>query len=156
MNAAQVVGYEQHVGSKETFRFINRILQTGLALKHFETRKGWITTVRDSNLILVPRLDNRTNTDIIDDTNSVFVLNQTIQKQIADFHEEHRKVPSTGLISVMTMLEFFEQVHLFGFNFYGGPYPTHYWETCTKDGNNSHKWEIERNWIEQNERIIRI
>lgn len=148
MNAAPTTGYEEDVGEKTTFRFVNGLLQKGKTLNYTSTPKRWLERVREQDLILMP-LDQRSAEKarkMAMPSNTIYEFRDDFDSYINnDVKQYIGKVPSTGVLSTLFSLHIGAEVYLYGFGFHQEDVSNrHYWEDWETTHDGSHNWMRER------------
>lgn len=152
MNAAEVNGYEQYVGSRTTFRVVNTTVIKGQPLSYTETEKNWLSTVEGERLIFkyssirdilkgVHQAANR---------NDIYLISHNAHKWIKSFEESNGvKNVSLGLMSILLFNQLVDKINVFGFSFHQDPYDKrHYWERLGKHATTGgHNWTAEKNIV---------
>lgn len=148
LNAGPVEGWETDVGTKETARVVNCMIQSGNNLNNSIIPENVMEQWKHKYLILKPCL--KRNIQLISESekkNTVTQLNAVGKKRLNYYIKTCKGYPSTGLIAVWVMKHYVRDVTLFGF---GGGYeegePIHYYEETTPedlDGPVSHNWKWE-------------
>lgn len=163
MNAAPTEGYERDVGSKETFRFINGLLQKGKSLSYIDTQRNWLKTLENKNLILMPlgKIPREKAEKMAGRKNTIHTFNQPFKKYITeDIKKVIGKTLSTGVISTLLSKHISKEVHLYGFGFHQEKLKNrHYYENWNDSNDQSHNWLKEKKFLkklEQKNKSIHI
>jgi hypothetical protein len=151
-NAAPVKSYEKFVGSRTDFRFVNEVIMKGHTLEYTETKKNWLADVEGERLVMKPSKDKdyRNAVMLAGNENEIYFLSENAERKIKTFEKRHdvRKA-SLGLVGVVTMMNLFEKVTLFGFGFHqeDSLQKRHYWEKFNQEATGGHQWKQERRII---------
>lgn len=153
MNAAPVEGYEEDVGSRTDFRFVNGLLQKGKTLDYTSTPRNWLERVSGEDLILMP-LDPRSAEkarEQAEPQNQVREFCESFHDYINnDIKDYIGKVPSTGVLSTFFSLQVADTVYLYGFGFHQEAVgDRHYWEDWDSAHDGSHNWLRERALVDE-------
>ena len=156
-NSARVIGYEKHVGSKNDFRVLNGHTFAGTTDKirfpefdenFIPSLKGekFLTTYWDINLLLTGIMRNVNKNDL-------YVFTPEFKKY-CDSLVGHDRECSCGLLAIMFFISYFENVSLFGFNFYqeDNLENAHYYQKISSNTNTKpedyHKFDGEKKLME--------
>lgn len=154
MNAAEIYGFEPNVGEKETLRWINGALQFCREVRtHSQTERYWLNTVRNKNLFFVPRNNAmlRKGLEETHDSNTVHLATEHFKIHFNSLRDTFGRLPSTGTHAIRTAQDYFDEVHVIGFQWGDG----HYWEEfLRREDHLSHIWEVEKEWAHSQKDVI--
>tara|TARA_Y100000361_G_scaffold134050_1_gene132818 strand:- start:3511 stop:4260 length:750 start_codon:yes stop_codon:yes gene_type:complete len=133
-NLSRTDGYEKHTGSKTNFRVISGksfgyIDNPGYERHDFDFFKQ----CEGEHFILKPRSDGNFRHIVgglinnIDTLNPISVIPVTTMNDIST-HFEHMVEPSCGFLGTMVFMECFENINLYGFDWYEDTDNLHYYE----------------------------
>jgi len=148
MNAAEVKGHEEDVGSKTTFRLVNGLLQQGKTLNYTSTPSKWLEKIRNRNLIFVPVNERSLNIarNLTHDSNTIYELTEEFKDYISkDVKRKLNRHPSTGMFACLLFSCLCEHITLYGFGFHQEDVENrHYWEQWSDHHDGSHTWNKEK------------
>jgi hypothetical protein len=151
MNAAPVEGFEEDVGSRTTFRFVNGLLQKGKTLGYTSTPKRWLSQVEGEDLILMPVNDHSAASaeKLAGDSNVIRRFCDDFDNYINGAVKQYvGKVPSTGVLSALFALQVADRVRLYGYGFHQEDVEhRHYWEDWSDSHDGSHNWLREKTLV---------
>lgn len=160
-NDAPVEGYEEDVGCKTTFRFLNVLHQRGETLSHTsEGEEKFITTLRNETLIL-----KRANKEIRREAESLIhstcdalrvdrgcrnIYNKILNECLS-INVNINFTLSLGLQGIILFLPLCNRMNLFGYNLYQSENPSnyHYWEGFTEDKKGPHRYGREDELLDE-------
>lgn len=149
MNAAQIEGYENDVGSKTTFRIINGTLLKGHSVKVASKTNDWyIRTLTGENIIIGRTTREGRKTGVLNmlNKNDLYFPSSSAQTGVRHYEKKYNlRLASTGLFTILFFLEFFETVSVVGFGFHTEDLKIrHYWESYTSEHHVNHSWDKEK------------
>jgi hypothetical protein len=151
MNAAPTAKYEEDVGSRTTFRFINGLLQQGKTLEYTSTPRKWIGGLRDHRLILMPMKSQKVvdkARSMLHDSNTVYTLSEPFTEYMNRLKALLGKPPSSGVHCLAIAAALGGEVRGFGFGFHQEEIDNrHYWESWSGSHDASHSWKRERTLV---------
>ena len=148
LNNAPCSGFEEDIGEKTTFRFVNNMLSEGKSVKgEFELKS--LNQLYGSRLIFDVQ-DKELEFEIrkkLAAQNELYFISEEFAKEIKDLTENYNlKNLSSGLKATLLFAVLSNEVEVFGMNFYSNLGSSlHYWEDLSIDEvDKTHNWEKEK------------
>lgn len=169
-NGAKTESYESFVGSKTSIRILNCHYILNIDnLAYYNNQKTrfpsmdryFLYDLRGENLVFKTDpswklWEKREILKKVENNNNVFFISE-------EFYNLGKKInngiePTNGFIGLMLALKLFNNIKCFGFSFYDGEDPEHYYEKINCNPKNNHNFEREKiifNLLNKNE-IIKL
>lgn len=154
-NAAQIKGYERHVGSKTTFRFINNAIASGRGLPYTETPNNWLSTIKGERLVVTSSVTS----DIIKAVNLASTYNKLfiLSENVKHFSSRIQRIVnsrsfSIGMLATLMMINVSNNITLYGFTWHqeDSLIRRHYWEEFKPNATDGgHDWKLEKMLMHQ-------
>ena len=129
-NHAPTEGYEEYVGSKTTLRMVNGHCFGGLTdvKKNPTAKKDFLPLLPVQDIICKTWNTEEFMYGVFNNVNKhkLYFLHYELLQEIGRYTPGQE--PSAGLVMLMLMLPFFKQISMYGFTFWEGNYPYHYFE----------------------------
>ncbi len=164
MNLARTEGFEKHVGSKTSFRFLAAKSFASLDLSRFSAYDiNYLPSLKNEHFI-IKNLQNwgacsRGTVRHLNNNNRISYLTKDVEQEC---NKMINSEASTGFMSMWFFINFFDNINVFGFNHYSESLPNqHYFEKVEPLPNGSylgfnHPFQSEKNIFKQVEKQGRI
>lgn len=153
MNAAEIDGYEEDVGSKCTMRIINGTLLKGYSVEQTDTPENWIRTLTNENIVLARTREWAYANAVKEmvNKNKLYFPSDMVNDVVGNYESRFRlRLASTGLYCLIVFSEFFNEVNGFGFGFHQDDLERrHYWESYDEEHEVNHEWDKEKRAVER-------
>tara|TARA_R100000742_G_C4279616_1_gene104752 strand:- start:3217 stop:3948 length:732 start_codon:yes stop_codon:yes gene_type:complete len=160
-NLARTEGYEKSVGSKTDFRIISTKSFGYTEIKDYEKHDfNFFKELSNQHFLIKPRVDRNFRhfaggfVNNMDTNNKVSVISVEYMNSVSGLFKKMVE-PSCGLLGISIMLQHYDKINLFGFDFYQDFNKLHYFENV-QYFEKVHNFNEEREYCKTLEKLGRI